>query len=216
MTMKRYLDIHSHTRSADPDTWTLRNVYQDFDTLASDEICSVGLHPWYLDNWSNEIDIIRTLASMPNIPAIGECGLDTLCTTPMDMQIDAFQRQIDIANSINKPLIIHCVRAFSETLKILEQANIPAIFHGFVKNPALATELLHHGHYLSFGAALTEGKKNAIDSLVMVPADRFFLETDDSNVPIQAIYQAAAAIRNISEDALVDQIHKNFQTVFTL
>jgi TatD DNase family protein len=214
--MKRYLDIHSHHLSSDPDVWTLRSLYKDFhlsDTIAN---CSIGLHPWYLDNYSEDIETVRQFATHPSIRAMGECGLDKVSSTPFDTQKLAFEQQIELANKVNKPLIIHCVRAFDETIEMLQEAKVPVIFHGFQKNPALAQQLLGQGFYLSFGAALTNDQKNAIDSLASVPADRFFLETDDSTLPIQTLYQKAATIRATSEDELIAQIHQNYQTVFKL
>lgn len=212
--MKRFFDLHSHSRSVDKDVLTIQNLHDNFDQADHINPCSIGLHPWYLTPSFQEMDMLAHYAAHDHVLAIGECGLDTLCDTPWPLQMDGFQRQIELANHVQKPLIIHCVRAFAKTVKMLQNAHVPVIFHGFQKNPALAAELLQRGYYLSFGSALTKGQKNAIDSLSGIPADRFFLETDNSGTSIQEIYHAAAAIRQISLDTLIQQIHHNYAAVF--
>lgn len=212
--MTRYLDIHSHTAFSDPDVLTLCSLYTDFFRVHTMTACSIGLHPWHLDNAPHDLETLTALAHLPQVFAIGECGLDKTCATSMATQEKIFTAQIDLANRVNKPLIIHCVRAFAEAIALLKQARVPVIFHGFQKNPALMRELLDQGYYLSFGAALTQGKKNAIDSWGMAPTERLFLETDDSALPIQTLYHTAASLRDITEDTLVTQLQRNYQTVF--
>lgn len=214
--MKRYVDIHNHhTPIADPDILAVHNLYGNFQMAEKMAICTIGVHPWYVDGFVLHIETIKRLAALPQVVGIGECGLDAVTETPMATQRDVFARQIAIANQANKPLIIHCVRAFAETIEMLKTATVPIVFHGFQKNAAMAQELITHGYYISFGAALLNTTKtNSIDSLISMPLDRVFLETDDSDVSIQTIYQAAAKHLNIEEDVLVTQIQKNYQTVF--
>lgn len=212
--MKHYLDIHSHTPSPDPEVWTLHSLYEDFSRIKSLAECSIGLHPWHLNGFEGKMKTLKKFAAHPHVLAIGECGLDRASATAWNIQTDVFSQHIELANQLGKPLIIHCVRAYAEAISMLKNARVPVIFHGFQKKPALARELTGHGFYLSFGAVLTEFNKHAIDSFMSTPKDRFFLETDDSDLPIQTIYQMAASIRSVSEDALIKQIHKNYQTVF--
>lgn len=218
--MTSYIDIHTHAQSAtgrdaaSQDIFALYNLHDGFHRAASLQNCSIGIHPWYLDEVDKKFDDLLRYATLPSVRAIGECGLDKNCPTDFDLQTEIFKRQIDLANRLGKPLIIHCVRAFEQAITLLKQATVPVIFHGFQKNPALAQNLVAQGFYLSFGAALTQDKKNAIDSLSLVSADRFFLETDDAAISIRDIYQKAAALRQTSEDVLIEQIHRNYRTVF--
>lgn len=212
--METYLNIHSHIPSSDPATRTLVSLYADFEWIQHIQYGSIGLHPWYLDDWEQKTSLIEQLIPLPQIMAVGECGLDKACNTPWDIQIKAFQYQLDLAEKIQKPLIIHCVRAFAEILEMIKSVTVPVIFHGFEKHPDLVKELVSHGAYLSFGKALVERKINAIESLKAIPADRFFLETDDSEISIQDIYRAAFLIRNLSEQELTAQLHHNYNTVF--
>lgn len=212
--MQRFIDIHTHQSYDDPDILAVHNLHDVYQRAEHMVSCSLGVHPWYINNYQEHLDQISRLAHLPSVRAIGECGLDKICQTDLSVQTDIFMRQIDIANRLHKPIIIHCVRAFDEVITLLRNATVPVIFHGFQKNPVLAQRLIDLGFYLSFGAALTNGKKNAIDSLSLVPANRFFLETDDSPLHIRDIYHVTAKIRGITPDALMTQLQRNYQSVF--
>lgn len=146
--------------------------------------------------------------------AIGECGLDKVTTTPFDLQQQVFIQQIQWASQIQKPLIIHCVRAYDEVLQLLKayQPGVPVIFHGFNKSVQLAQQVIHAAHYLSFGEALQ--KENIQKTFGELPIEKLFLETDDSDLSIKEIYQLAAKARSISEESLSLQLQKNIVRVF--
>ena len=90
------------------------------------------------------------------------------------------------------------------------------VFHGFDKNAATAAMLLRAGCYLSFGAALLREQSHAAEALRSAPEDRFFLETDDSNVEIAAVYERAAAIRAAEKASLEKLLEGNFRRVIGL
>jgi TatD DNase family protein len=115
-------------------------------------------------------------------------------------------------------LIIHCVRAFIELQQEFDitPPDVPVIIHGFNKAPAVAASLIRRGMYLSFGAALLNQRHPAASVLATIPADQFFLETDDSPHMIVEIYRQAALVRNISVEALILQLESNFNKVFVL
>ena len=159
------------------------------------------------------------MVHLPGMLAVGECGLDKLCTTPWEKQVQVFEAQIQLALQHNKPLIIHCVKAFNEVVKILDNNHIayhkiPVIFHGFNKSALLAGTLLDKGYYLSFGAAVL--KKNISSYLSSVPLNRIFLETDDASIPINQIYYAVSSILNITQEQLSLQLQKNCTAVFNI
>lgn len=180
---------------------------------------SVGLHPWFIAE-RNIDDAMRSIASAaahPDLLAIGECGLDRCIATPMAAQIDVFIRQIQIAEQFGKPIIIHCVRAFDELLRIKKQiATIqPWIIHGFTGKQALAEQLIKHGCYLSFGKILLNIDNPVIRTLKSIPIDRLFLETDAaSDVNIGEIYASAAKILDLDDATLQRHIVANFKRVF--
>ena len=180
---------------------------------------SVGLHPWLIGerNVDDAMRAIECAAADPSLLAIGECGLDRCTATPMIAQIDVFIRQIQIAEHIGKPIIIHCVRAFDELLRIKKQiAPIqPWIVHGFAGKPALAEQLVKHGCYLSFGKMLLNINTPAVRTIKTIPIERMFLETDAaSDVNISEIYASAAKILGLDDATLQRHIVANFKRVF--
>jgi TatD DNase family protein len=176
----------------------------------------MGIHPWYIHpgHWENQLRSLRHKSTHPGILAIGECGLDKVCATPFSLQVQVFQAQVEWANTIGKPLMIHCVRAWEEVLALLEEANIrvPVLFHGYNKNTQLARRITGKGYYISLGKALQ--RPGIQDVLRVVPANRFFLETDDAELSIGEIYHLAAKALSIDHNSLALQIQKNAEVVF--
>jgi len=210
----KYIDIHSHRPAAGRGTLTIQSLYRDFERRHPAGYYSLGLHPWYLHDAERLLGELEAQLAYPEVRAVGECGLDRTCPTDMRLQQKVFARQIRLANDCRKPLVIHCVRAFPETLAMLKEAEVPAVFHGFNKKQAIADDILAQGHYLSFGAALLRPGA-AAQALARTPAGAFFLETDDSaGAGIEEIYRAAGHIRKTGEDALILQLQKNFQSIF--
>lgn len=121
-----------------------------------------------------------------------------------------------LAEELEKPLIIHCVRANDEVLtfkKMLKPAQ-PWIIHGFAGHPNTAKQLVANGLWLSFGHAILQNEKAAA-ALAAMPADRFFLETDTrSDLLIEDVFEAAAKIRGCSVEWLQGQIWANFSGTF--
>jgi len=216
MLLPSYIDIHTHQEDTGPDTFALKNRYDRFELIADGQYYSLGLHPWYLHDLATQMDLLERYAADSKVLAIGECGLDKVCPTPWPLQEKAFRLQSALAERLNKPLIIHCVRAYTEVMALLKGVRVPVILHGFQKKPELAAALLQQGYYLSFGKALLENKAQAASSLAAMPPDRFFLETDDMDLPVEKIYGAAVRIRKTGADALILQLQKNFKTVFAL
>lgn len=210
-----YIDIHTHRIKPHRGVLSVVNVYEDF-TVANDlHACSVGLHPWYLHDFEPRWEQLQQIATKSNVLAIGECGLDKVTVTPWQAQLVAFRRQVALAQKVEKPLVIHCVRAFSEVLSIIAEQNItvPVIFHGFNKSEQLASRLLSLGYYLSFGAGLLKGARLSA-FFKTVPLHQVFLETDDAPQDIALVYSTAALIRETSEEHLILQLQQNFKTVF--
>jgi TatD DNase family protein len=203
--------------AADDNVFTLLNVNDVTDEKFSlERNYSIGIHPWHINDLDGQLDALKACISYPNVMAVGECGLDKLKGAPMEIQINAFDAQIKIANVFKKPLVIHCVQAYSEVISLLTQSLVPVIFHGFNKRITIANELLHKGYYLSFGADLLNEHSAAFKVFGEIPSDRFFLETDDASIDIKEVYLAASRIRKTTEDAIILQVQKNFKSVFNL
>ncbi|HEY1031736.1 MAG TPA: TatD family hydrolase [Flavipsychrobacter sp.] len=214
--LPQYINIHTHHAKAG-DALEIQNVLSGFDKKLAVP-CSMGLHPWYLDaaTIDAEMQQLKKASVNGNVYAIGECGLDKVAETDWILQVQAFREQVVIANELHKPLIIHCVRAYEEVLVLLKelQVAVPVIFHGFNKGLELAARITDLGYYLSFGQHLLKQESHAANTLRMISSDHFFLETDDSETGIAAIYEKAAALRQIPLDTLILQLQKRFKAVF--
>jgi TatD DNase family protein len=222
------IDIHchrstsnDHTRIVSLDTLALANATLDHFTYKNCTAghVSIGVHPWHIErtDLAQAQAQLDQLASNSTVLAIGECGLDRTIATPLPLQFEAFSWQIALSERLGKPLIVHCVRAFSELLQLKKQLspNQPWIIHGFTGKPALASQLLQHGCYLSFGKALLHHQQTQ-NSLSITPLERLFLETDAAiEVTIGEIYAAAAKILQLDLPTLQRQIVANFNRVFT-
>lgn len=210
-----YFNIHSHNSDLE-NKWTIINVHEHFLTAGSCNYLSMGLHPWHLkpETADAEFRDLQQASVHENVWAIGECGLDKAIVTDIKFQEKIFVQQLLWANEINKPLIIHCVRAYDEILLLLKkhQNKVPVIFHGFNKKMDTAQRIIQSGHWLSFGSALQHFRTREV--FEQLPLNHIFLETDDGNLDIRMIYQLAASIRNITEEQLSLQLHQNVKTVF--
>ncbi|GAA4468602.1 TatD family hydrolase [Nemorincola caseinilytica] len=214
--MATYYDIHTHNTAARTGTLSIVALYEQFSSAYGYPACSIGLHPWYLQDHEAGMRELEQYASSPNVLAIGECGMDKVCDTDLQLQARVFEQQVALAQRIGKPLVIHCVRAYDEVLAILsrERVTVPVIFHGFNKKKSIADILVSKGYYLSFGSALLKEGTPAIEVLREIPAEKFFLETDSSGLSIADIYAKATEIRKTTEDAIILQLTENFKTVF--
>lgn len=209
-----YIDIHTHHYAPADNVLSIENIHENFGHVPGDHAVSTGLHPWWLDDADEKLTLFRKAALHQNVFAIGECGLDKLSKTKWSKQVRFFEAQAALAEEVNKPLIIHCVRAFSEVSGILKHCRIPVIFHGVNKRFSVVKSLIDSGYYLSFGKAMIDASDTVQETFRKTPLSRIFLETDDSGISIKEIFKTAAEIRNVSENEIALQIQKNFHAVF--
>ncbi|MDO5571372.1 MAG: TatD family hydrolase [Bacteroidales bacterium] len=173
---------------------------------------SIGIHPCSLtfENKDSQVQSVISNKNNPLLKAIGECGLDRICSTQYSLQKEAFLNMINISEEIKKPLIIHCVKAIDDILSIKkeEKPSQTWIFHGFRGKPQQAEALLKSGISLSFGA------KFNVEALKIVPLNRLFIETDDENCNLLSLYEQIAEIKNVSMDCLSGTIEQHCQELF--
>jgi len=125
---------------------------------------SVGVHPHdaqILDETA--IKKLEELIANQKVVAVGEIGLDYFRNlSPKDRQIEAFKRQLELANKHKKPLIIHCRDAYVNLLEILKSyktSGWKGVTHCFLGSWPIAEELLKLGFYIGFTGAITYAKK---------------------------------------------------------
>ena len=174
---------------------------------------SVGIHPKDIDENSDyHFEKVKQIAQSENCVAIGECGLDGLIAVDEKVQEQVFDWHIQLANEIRKPIIIHCVRRFSEIQKFKKKSEVPMIIHGFNKKENIAQQLLANGFYLSFGKAVLQNV--SLQQIIKnIGLDRIFLETDDSDFDISLLYEKVAELNKISIENLQKTILENLEKI---
>lgn len=129
------------------------------------------------------LEEIETIAKQSGkVVAIGEIGLDYYWNDEnKELQKLAFEKQIDMANRLELPIVIHTREAVMDTLAILKQKEVlkKGVFHCCPLNRELVKEALKLGFYISFAGPITfKNSKNANEIIEMVPNDRMLIETD--------------------------------------
>lgn len=206
------IDIHTHNTVQSKYTKVVN--YSMINSINNDskDYFSAGIHPWHLDEIELQKNKLLEIVNNKNCIAIGECGLDKACNSNLDLQKSAFNFQCSLANQLNKPLIIHCVKAHFDVLKILEDYGIKkVIFHGFNNKYTILEKIIEKNYAVSFGEALLSEKSQAHALIGLIPKESFFLETDDSDESIETIYQKVASILGIDLDELIKQQNINFK-----
>jgi TatD DNase family protein len=170
---------------------------------------AAGIHP--REASGDALPLLYELAKNPLVAAIGETGLDRRHGPSLAVQEALFIAHIKLAEATGKPLIIHCVKAWGELLRIRKTSgsHVPWIVHGFRGNGTLAGQLLNAGFYLSFGLHF---RAEAASRAWM--ARRLFAETDDDDgIDIRDVYAALAASLDVAQEDLSRQIEENFRKI---
>ncbi|MCD6354732.1 MAG: TatD family hydrolase [Prolixibacteraceae bacterium] len=212
-----FIDIHSHSPSDDKTTVYVQNIFpgDNFGAFNGRNFYSVGLHPWFIkskEENNKSLSMVEEALSVDHVIFAGECGLDKIAKTDFPEQVRVFKAQAFIAEEFNTPLLIHCVKAYSEMLEIYKQMKPvqPWILHGYSGNIQTTRQLLQENFFFSFGNILFNSNAKAVKSFAIVPRDRIFLETDESLNDISAIYEQGARLKSVSIQRLKELIWKNF------
>lgn len=217
-TEESFINIHTHHKPLLQEEFVLRNAYMALSNQQLNNLpypTSAGLHPWFINRMPvNECsDRLIDLATSEKVFAIGEIGIDRAIEIPVHTQLAYFDAQVNIARALQKPVIIHAVRSYSDMIPFLKKSKIPFIFHQFSGNIQQATELLKHQAYLSFGKGLFEPKTEEV--FREVPLTSVFLETDTAtHLNISDVYHKAAELKKLSLDELKSAVFHNFARLF--
>jgi len=209
-----FINIHTHKVVVGEFAILNKSAHDSFsDTM----YLSFGIHPWDIRRTDVELHLsmLEDQCFQKKILAVGEIGIDKAIQTSFKIQQIVFENQIKIAKDFNLPVIIHCVKAWGEIIYIRKAGKYinPWIFHGYNGNLQTARQIIKSGCYLSFGKDLIQNRKLQ-DVFTQIPRDAIFLETDDSEIKIEEIYQKAIEIYNIPMDELKNIIIQNFKNVF--
>ena len=193
---------------------------------------TVGISPNDIADYKKEdLKEIENLAKSPKVVAIGEIGLDYYWNKEnKDLQKEVFISQIEIANKLNLPIVIHTREAVYDTLEILKNNNCnkKGIFHCCPFNVDLVREGLKLGFYISFAGPTTfKNSKNAPEIIKMVPLDKMLIETDSPYISpepfrgkrkdsrnVQYIAQKIAEVKQIPLEEVAKATYNNAEKIF--
>lgn len=171
---------HCIVNGTSPSDWervaSLAGQYPDLITP------SFGLHPWKKppEGWYELL--LKYLDRFPRA-AIGECGLDRwMKGHDLQLQIEVFIKQLNLAAQQNRPISIHCLKAWGAIIEILESHPLPKrgfLLHSYGGSAELIPRLAKLGAYFSLsGYFLQARKRHVIEAFQLVPTDRLLIETD--------------------------------------
>ena len=199
----------------------------------------VGISPNDLENIQTEEDIaksifeIEKIAGDKNVVAIGEIGLDYYWNKEnKELQKEVFIKQIDLANKLHLPIVIHTRDAFVDTIEILKNNNVnkKGIFHCCPLNKELVKEALKLDFYISLSGVITfKNTKNADDIINMIPENRLLIETDspylspeplrgkrNNSMNVKYVAEKIASVKNKTLEEIADITNKNAKRIFNI
>ena len=145
---------------------------------------AVGVHPEECADWNAEHDIpvLEALAQDPKVRAIGEIGLDYHWpeNPPRELQQQAFHAQLDLAEKLNLPVIVHDRDAHHDCLEIVRaHPNVTGVYHCYSGGVEDAKTLMKLGWMISFTGSITfKNARRALEVIDLLPLDRMMIETD--------------------------------------
>jgi TatD DNase family protein len=214
-----FVDIHTHTQKSNDDLIQIVNLNLE-TTCPNQGYFSYGIHPWVLDNADFHLEeafaLLEERLKSPNVLALGEAGLDKMHKESFEQQIAVFERQIDLSEALQKPMILHDVKSHNEILALRKKhkAKQPWILHGFNGTEQDIQQLTGQGLYLSVGESLLHSERKIYNSFKFIDLDFLFLETDMSTTGIETIYEEAAKLLDIDITALQRRLFANFARLF--
>ena len=211
-------DIHTHQilleDNDDPYHSCILDVYplefEEAKDIYKRHCFSCGIHPWYSEDSDSQMKYLSEIAGDPRIIAIGETGLDKIKGPSFDVQIPLFKGHIELSEQLQKPLIIHAVKAWEQLyhIRIESKPLQPWIIHGFRGNPQITQQMVQAGFMFSLG------DKFNVDSVEYIPIESLFCETDENEMDIRDVYQQIADALNLHIEEFAAQIAKNVHRVF--
>ena len=214
-----YYDIHTHRIPQERENVvSIVNLPGKADKIphTSNTFFSRGILPGEILDIFDEKEYFRIREQLhdPRVVAVGECGIDHRITaTSIGEQIRTFERMIFLSEELQKPLIIHNVRATGEIMTLYKKyrPTEPWIIHGFRGNIQMAQQLQRLGIWISLGGRAS-GTLFASPGLDL---GRILLETDGKpEFSIQEIFRQTAQKLSMSEKELIALIRENVQKIF--
>ena len=196
----KFIDIHTHTEESNENLLQIINL--NLESPCPDQgFYSYGIHPWALDDADFQIEealsLLEAQLQSPNVLALGEAGLDKIHKASFERQVAVFERQIELSEALQKPMILHDVRSHNEIIALRKkrEAQQPWIVHGFNGTEQDIQQLTGQGMYLSVGEALLHPERKIYKSFKFIDLDFLFIETDIVTLQKKIIANFARIIR---------------------
>lgn len=198
---------------------------------------ALGIHPHEASAHSPAVaaELRRLAQGDARVVAIGETGLDFFRDhSPRDKQYEAFRSQLDIAEEIDKPFILHCRAAEAEMLDVLSEHQqrtgrpLRGVWHCFTSTAPFAARAVALGLYFGLGGIITYPKAAELRAAVSgLPPDKILLETDSPFLPPQGwrgqrnepaylakVVEVLSQTRQASEDEIRRATSENARRLF--
>lgn len=194
---------------------------------------TVGVHPMDIGDDLADMDKLRALAGQDKVQAIGETGLDYHYTAETaELQKVSFQKHLELAQLVDKPVVVHTRNAREDTLGLLREytqsKNPGGVLHCFTESWEMAEQALDLGFYISFSGIITFRNAEELREVVKrVPLERMLVETDSpylapvpyrgkKNEPkyVVEVAECAAELKGVSVAELAEITSKNFHKLF--
>lgn len=196
---------------------------------------SVGIHPEEIDEnkYQEDIKKIEELSKNSKVVAIGEIGLDYYWNTNnKELQKQVFLQQIDLANKLNLPVIIHTRDAVQDTINIIRKHifKTKAVLHCCPFNIELVKAGLEKDFFIAFGGTCTfKNSKNANEIISKVPIENILVETDspylspepnrgkrNDSTNLEYIVRKIAQVKKMSEEKTSQITYENAMEFFNI
>ena len=206
------------------------DLAEKYDSIYS----TVGIHPHDAKKLNEQsIEKLRQLAAHQKVVAIGEIGLDFYRNlSPKPLQYAAFEKQLELAVELKKPIVIHTRESLEETIEVVKKYEadlVGGVFHCFPGDAADAERIFELGFSVSFGGVITFKNSDMAEVASQVPLEKIILETDSpyltplpfrgkQNRPayVKYVYQKLAELRGLPVADIESIIDRNCVKLFKL
>lgn len=165
---------------------------------------ALGIHPESVDSYTDDdLKFVEDHINDEKIVAIGEIGLDYYWTKETkDKQIELFEKQLELAERVNKPVIIHSREATLDTIEILKRHNVRGVIHSFSGSYETACIYIKMGFLLGINGVITFKNCNLKDVIEKIDLSNIVLETDSpylTPVPYRGQRNDSTHVEDIAE-----------------
>lgn len=193
---------------------------------------SCGFHPLYIAKNLPDYEALSEICTRPDVVAVGETGLDYYYDKEHHQrQQESFSKHIELANEVNKPLIIHTRDAREDTIGMLREGHAErcgGVLHCFTESQEMAEQALELGFYISISGIVTFANAKALREVVKnIPLEHLLIETDSpwlapvphrgkENEPayVSHVAECVAELKGISKEEVAAETRANFYRLF--